>query len=122
MFGKKAAIRRYQQTLPRELSKRYGVLPQWTPHQVRATILELGLNRAYIDYAIYEFCGEKAYLEYGGSPEKSGHIGSYLLKAGFVSGVLIGGGGHSDWLIDTQATSISGAGSGSDGGSGGGGD
>ncbi|WP_440589749.1 DUF6559 family protein [Pseudoalteromonas pernae] len=47
MFGSKAAIRKYHQTLPLALSKRYGRAKQYTQGQVDTTIQVLNLNKRY---------------------------------------------------------------------------
>ncbi|WP_462157573.1 DUF6559 family protein [Pseudoalteromonas sp. GB56] len=56
MFGSKAAIRKYQQTLPQALSERYGRAKQYTKGQIDTTINELNLNSKHIVYAYVLYC------------------------------------------------------------------
>lgn len=107
MFGKKRAIRKYAQQLPKALYDRYGVTQGCTEAQVVATVTDLGLSRRYIDYALAMFCAEHVLVEQGLQGERlhklSGAIataglgGGYAAAGGFGTGGGFGGcGGDSD--------------------------
>ena len=108
MIGEKSAIRKYQTSLPVELSKRYGGSGPYTQAQVEVTIEDLGLSNKHIKYAYLMFCDQQ-------SLDNNVYTDQAIKKMKSIITTAFGGG-----IVGGSGDSIFGA-SGGDGGFGDGG-
>lgn len=109
MFGKKSAIRKYQNKLPAELSKRYGGNGPYTPEQVKATVDDMGLNHRFIHFAYLMYCSQAAIAGQGIDASAADEMRAEIDQA------------SSGGLLSAPLDGIAGGGDGDGGGIGGGG-